>query len=193
MLQALGVNFEDGKFGLGRSLFSKTPTLFERDGLKFETELSKASKVYESFDTIQTISTPQYHPYLAWDTKLTDTSELKCYASFANVEYDAVFLDEVSFSLPDDIANDLIFQVTFKTLLTQKLKRDIKIFANQTYVGSWRVEAKERQPVFREVRIPAELVKDAKLLVHFESGDINPIDSLNGIGIMSMNLKKATD
>lgn len=48
-LNALGIEFENGKFGLGRSLLQDTPTLYEKYHDRLSNEILKSSHVYDSF------------------------------------------------------------------------------------------------------------------------------------------------
>ncbi|MBQ7660092.1 MAG: LTA synthase family protein [Alphaproteobacteria bacterium] len=191
VLNAIGVNFEDGAFGLGRSLFAKAPTLFERDGLSFETELMKASKVYESFETIKTVNMPQYFAYPVLNTPISKGEDLKCYASYSHSAFGVEFLDEVSFSLPADIDGDLVLEVFFRTLITRDLARDIEVLVNQKHLDTWTVTTKDKQPVLKSVKIPASLIENGKLLVKFENQDISASSQLSGLGVVWVNLRLA--
>ena len=184
ILNAAGVLFDGGGFGLGRSLFSKEPTLTEKLGHKLETEIFKASAVYRSFETIKDKKVPQYHAYGPVGTNVTEPAEIAHFATYAHDVLGAVFLEEMSFSLPKT-QKDLILTMTFKTLLTKKQKRSISVLANGKLAAVWQVFASDKQPVTRQATIDASLVKNDKLVVHFDGDDVGGLSEALGIGVLS--------
>ncbi len=191
MLNAIGVNFDDKGFGLGRSLLRNIPTLIESEGLKLEAELMKSSKIYQKFEEPKTVSSPQYYPYTVLNKKISEVSDLQCYASYSQTFFDMVFLNEISLSLPKDISKDLILEISFKMLLKKSLKQDIKVYANGHLIDVWHVLAEDKQPLEKSVRIEKKLIDNNKLLLNFEPAEDVLDPPYEGIGVLSVLLKES--
>lgn len=188
ILNAAGVSFGDGKFGLGRSLFSKEPTLYEKLGHKLETELFKASEVYLSFETVKDKKVPEYHQYAPMGTTVSTPEEIAHFATYAQNVLGAVFLEELSFHLPQT-EKDLTLSMTFKTLLTKKRKRDIRVLAGNKLVAVWQVFASDLQPVTRKAKIEPSLIRDGKLLIRFDADEVGGLSEALGIGVLSFEIQ----
>ena len=186
ILNAAGVSFNGAGFGLGRSLFLNEPTLYEKLGHKLETEIFKASAVYRSFETLKNEKTPEYHTYGHIGTDVATPEEIAHFATYAHNVLGVVFLEEMSFRLPQT-KKDLTLNVTFKTLLTKKQKRNIRVFANGKLAAVWQVSAGDKQPVTRQATIDASLVKVGKLVVRFDGEDVGGLSEALGIGVLSFS------
>ncbi len=187
ILSALGVRFSDGKFGLGRSLFSKTPTLLEKMGLKLETELSKASKVYDLFETVKVRIEPKYEIYAPLGVELVSSEEIEKYATFSNVLMGMVYSDEFSFMLPTIENKDIELDLSFKVMMDESGARKINVVANGQEIEKWNVTMKDKQPLMKQIRIPSGLIDNGKLLLRFETND-DGLSETFGIGVMSLKI-----
>lgn len=191
ILNAAGISFNGAKFGLGRSLFQTEPTLYEKFGHKLETELLKSSHVYNSFEKIKNKKIPQYNFYESLGDDIKTPDAVSSYATYANPLQGAVFLEELSFKLPQT-TSDLAFDITFKTLLTKKRERTVKVFANGTLVDTWHVSFSDKQPVSKRALIPARLINDDKLLIFFDADEVASLSEALGIGVLRFSLNPVT-
>lgn len=189
VLNALGIGFEKGQFGLGRSLLQKNPTLLETKGMKLETELSKSSKVYNSFEAVKIKTEPSYKLYAPFSIKVSDIEQIKDYATYALVSFNTVYTDELSFTLPDVETDSIKLYVTFKMMLTKETKNRIKVYANGVLVDKWNVSQKDSQPVSRKAVIPTKLIKENKLRITFEDMGADNQSEIIGLGIVSFTLQ----
>ena len=187
ILSALGVRFSDGKFGLGRSLFSKTPTLVEKMGLKLETELSKSSKVYDSFESVRVHAEPKYEIYAPLGVELISNKEIEKYATFSNVLMGVVYSDEFSFMLPTIENKDIELDLSFKVMMDEGGAKTISVVANGQEIEKWNVTMKDKQPLMKQIRIPLSLIDNGKLLLKFETND-DALSETFGIGVMSLKI-----
>jgi len=188
ILNALGIHFKDGKFGLGRSLFQVEPTLLEKMGLKLETELLKSSEVYESFETTKVKSEPQYHLYAPLGIKLSTPDEINHYTTYANTVLDTVFSDELSFTLPKTENQSLSIEFTYKAMLVSQNKRTFKIMINNHLLEEITITSKDKQPLSKTIKFSTSLLNKDKLLLQFKDEDETISDSL-GIGLLSLSIK----
>lgn len=193
ILSALGVRFTDGKFGLGRSLFLPTATLLEKMGLKLETELSKSSRIYDSFESVQNLAEAEYHIYAPFGLEVSSNSEIEKYATYSKTLMDAVYADEFSFTLPQAANKKIVVDLKFKVMLGYEGKTEISVSANGKNLEKWVVQTKDKQPVYKQLRIPAEIVKDDKLLLRFATDNDNSNGETIGIGVMSLKMATQSD
>ena len=185
ILNAAGVQFKDGKFGLGRSLFQKNATLFEKMGLALETELSKASHVYEKFEEGKSINLPAYNKY-ELGAKVSDLKEIEHYTVYCNIIADAVYLSDISFRLETPPTHDLLLKVRFKTMLNNKQRRDIKVFQNGVLLETWTFGAQDKQPIEKTIRLSKDLAKDGRFFIEILADD--PFIETFSIGLMDFEV-----
>jgi len=188
ILNAIGISFDKQAFGLGRSLFASEPTLYEKLGHKLETEVFKTSEVYQSFEEIKNKSLPQYTLYTPLNREISALNDIQKFATFSNEFFSAVFLEEMSFTLPP-VQTDLTFHVKFKVMLSAAKEKFIRVYANNTLVQTWRITSSDRQPLLKEVLIPSHIIKQNKLLIRFETDDENPLSEAIGIGVFSFSIQ----
>ena len=189
ILNAAGISFEPSKFGLGRSLFSSEQTLYEKLEHKLETELMKSSHVYDSFETVKNKKSPQYHFIEPSNTPISAPNQIKHFATYAKNILGAVFLEELSFSLPPSVS-DLMLKISFKATLSYKTSKEIKVFVNGKQITSWSISLTDKQPVLKKVLIPANLIQNDKLLILFTSEDPTSLSDALGIGVTSFSLSQ---
>ncbi len=188
ILNALGVRFGNGSFGLGRSLLSKEPTLLEKNGLKFETELAKSSKVYDTFERVKILTEPKYYVYAPFAFEICSAEEIEKYATFSNTVMGVVYSDEFSFTLPQQESREIIVDLKFKVMLGHKGKVEINVSANGKNLEKWVVKASNQQPISKKLRIGKEIVSDNKLLLKFETDEQDSFGEAIGIGLMSLKM-----
>ncbi len=189
ILQAIGVDFADGKFGLGRSLFESSPTLLDKLGPELDNELHKASKVYEQFNTIVKTFTPLYNAYPQWGTSLDTPEMLQTYASFSDEEFNLLWLDTLSFTLPQTTADTITLNMQFKILFMANLARNIEVFANNQKIASWSFKYDVKQPITKTLTFNRNLLTDDnKLLLEFKADTPGASFVSVGLGIKSFRL-----
>lgn len=191
ILSALGVKFPKGKFGLGRSLFSSEPTLYEKMGQRLDYELMKSAPEYKKFDGITKVFTPLYTPYLQWNKSIKNLEEITKYASFSDTISGAVWLDTLSFTLPENISKDLEFELQFRLLFVVKGKRTIKVYANHQLIADWAFYEKNPQPFKQSFKIPHHVIgADRKLLLQFKGEGLGYLPTSVGIGVEEFKLSE---
>lgn len=188
VLNAAGISFSGGKFGLGRSLFAKEKNLYEKYGHKLETELLKSSHVYDAFETVQNKKEPEYHVYAPLGRIVSDPEDIEYFATYGKNIFGVVFLEELSFELEPQ-ERDLILTVTFKSMLPKSKKRTVRVVANGKKTATWQISAEDKQPVTRMAVISKESIKDGKLLVVFDSDEVAALTDGLGIGVSSFLFK----
>lgn len=191
ILQAIGIEIPDGKFGLGRSLFSPYPTIREEINNNLDIELMKTSKIYDSFNTIENTFEPLYHPYPAWGELISGAENIRPYASFAEVAMDCIWLDTMSFTLPEFDGDHITFDFWFKILFMINKQREFKVYANGQEIAAWNFENDIVQPIHKTLSIPAKLIKDDhKLLLEFRNDGAGYTLVSIGQGVLKFSLSQ---
>lgn len=190
ILNALGISFKNGKFGLGRSLFSPHPTLMESMKHRLETELQKNSKIYESFDELTVQDFPIYKLWTHQNKKLTDPAEIASYATFSNMVVQTPFLDELSFTLPEMPQNGVKMSIKFQKVFALLTPPTIKVFVNNQLADTWAILPKDPQPLVKTLKISKDLIQsDKRLLIKFQDDKEAPIHDIFGIGLKELQLE----
>jgi len=187
VLNALGIYFNGGRFGLGRSLLQEEPTLFEKMGLKLETELEKSSKIYDGFETIKTKSEPKYNLYAPLGLTLSTPEQISHFATFSNVLLGVAFLDELSFTFPKTERQSLKLNLKFKTMLSFNNKREINILANNKLIERITVTEKDVQPISKTITVSGSFLQENKLLLQFQDLNTSLSSSLT-LGITELSV-----
>ena len=191
ILQAAGIGVPEGKFGLGRSLFSDTPTLRESMGNNLDIELMKSSALYDAFNTVEKTFEPLYNPYPEWGRETDDISSIQNYASFSDTAFNAVWLDTLSMTLPQDINKKVSFDIWFRILFMANKRRTVEVFANKQKIAEWTFEDTIVQPIYKSVDIPAGIIgNDRKLLLEFHSDGLGYTPVGIGIGVQKFMLSQ---
>lgn len=185
VLQALGVKY-NGKFGLGRSLFGNDDTLFTKYGKDLDNELKKTAKRYNEFNRTRYVFKPQYNAYGTWGKITPD--KIKTYASFSDISFNAIWLDTLSFTLPETKAENIKLNINFKLLFMQQGKRTVTVFANGQKLREWKFNDGIKQPINRSLNIPTYLIDNGKLLLEFKSDTVGFTAAGVGIGINDLTL-----
>jgi len=188
ILNAIGVTFEGGKFGLGRSLLASTPTLFEQMGNNLDLKIAQASHIYEKFEQNKNVIRPTYQAYGPWGTTVQDLAQIQSYAIYSNTLLDGVYLSEMSFTLPSDTPQDLMMTVRFKTMLNKQKKRHIKAIAGGIIVDDWNFSPQDKQPITKQIRIPHSALDGNHLAIEFLADD--PFVETLSIGVMSFKIEE---
>lgn len=191
ILNAIGVEFENAKFGLGRSLYANNPTLYETMNKSLFTELLKSSYEYENFQTSKYTFNPLYYPYLDWNKYVNNMEHIKKYASFSDVLFNYLWLDTLSFTLPEKSKSDIVFDIDFRIMFMKNKQRTIQFYVNDTKLTEITYKQNVIQPINQKIIIPASLIKDDnKLKLEFRGNDLGRSPSTVGIAVLGFRLNK---
>lgn len=189
ILNALGIEFNDGKFGLGRSLYSQTPTLYEKMEKKLFTELLKQSDEYNRFNENVLFFKDLYTSYPNYGKQIKGAENIKQYAAFSDHFINTVWLDTLSFTLPNKPQKDITLEIDFSILFMENNKRDIKIWINGTQTDNFIYPYDIKQPINQKITIPANLIKeDKKVKIEFRGDDLGSTAASVGVGVISFKI-----
>ncbi len=188
ILNAIGVKMPENAFGLGRSIFAEKPTLLERYGKPLGREIRKSSPEYAHFEEKSIKNNPLYKPYPVWGENIVSAEKLSKFATFFKEVMGVFYLDTLSFTLPEVSTQTLILDFDFQIMFTAKDKKEIKIFANGTEIASKVYSAFEKQPFHIQAKIPANVVKDKKLLLEIKSDALGFTPVASGIGLINFSI-----
>lgn len=189
-LQAIGVKFDKGQFGLGRSLFEPYPTLIEQMGRELDNNLQKASKVYESFNVIKTTFTPLYTAYPQWGEYVNTPQTIKPYASFSDEAFNVLWLDTLSFTLPQPQKRNIGFDICFKMLFMAERSRNVDVWANGHKIAALSFNDDVHQPICRKITFDKSLLTpENKLLLEFKVNTPGNSMVSVGLGVESFKLE----
>ena len=189
ILNAIGAEFDEGKFGLGRSLYSNTPTLYEKMGKKLFTELLKQSVEYDKFNTHNLIFKDLYTLYPTLGHVVKGVKNIKQYAAFSEEHINTVWLDTLSFTLPDKPKKDIVLEVDFSILFMENNQRNIKIWINGVPTTNFIYPYNIKQPINQKITIPYDIIKeDKKVKIEFRGDDLGATAASVGIGVISFKI-----
>ena len=191
ILNALGVEFEDGKFGLGRSLYSDKPTLYEKMGKKLFPELLKSAHEYNLFNKIINTVDYKYEPYSKYGVLIDTNEDIKKYTYFSELYFNNLWIDTLLFSLPDKPNKDIALDINFKVLFMEKNKRIVEIFANDVLVKTLEYGNTVKQPLSEKIIINKDLIKnDKKLKIEFKGKYVGYTPISIGIGLLNFKIEE---
>ncbi len=164
ILEAIGIKAP--KFGLGRSLWQKEPTLIEKYGSKLDWEFYKSSDFYKKFNVKQ-IGTKNFEK-LPLSIKMKE-NDIKKYASlYAETdvfEVSPIYTDELNFSV--ETKKDVCINMKFLALISEKHKDDILI--NNKKVAEWSKIRDEEPPFERTICLKQkDLPEDGKIVLKID-------------------------
>lgn len=189
ILNSLGVEFNEGKFGLGRSLYSENPTLYEKMGKKLFTELLKQSDEYSEFNKYSIIFNDLYNLYPHWGEKIEGPDNIKKYAAFSDSHINAVWLDVLSFTLPDKPQHDIFIELDFSILFMENNERNIQIWINGVKTENFVYPYNIKQPIKQKIMIPNKLIgADKKVKIEFKGDDLGFTAFAAGVGVVSFKI-----
>lgn len=191
ILNALGIEFDNSSFGLGRSLYSNEQTLYEKYGKSLLSETLRSAKEYSAFNKIKHTFEVSYPSYPQFDTEIKGNENIKQYAPVSDIAFNIIWLDTLSFTLPENNAKYINFELEFKVLLMEKNKRTIDVYANDTLITTLKYNNKTPQPIKEKISIPVSLVKDKKLKLEFKGNDLGFTAVGVGLGILNFNITQS--
>lgn len=165
ILESLNIKLPEHGFGLGRSLFTDTPTLIEKMGSSLKTQLQQTSKVYNKFNTSPIKQNIAYIPYDLGTTlnSIETTSYTDSYEELLNQFY----LDRLNFAFTTPVTTDILVELTFNAVMNYG--NSITVKANNTEI--FKYTPKKRAPIPHKISftIPKHLITENKLSLIFHN------------------------
>lgn len=188
ILNSIGVKIPNNAFGLGRSLFAKDQTLFEKYGPTFEREIRKSSPEYEKLTSQKVKNNLLYARYENWGENIAETPNIQKYAPFFKEITGINYLDTLSFTLPPG-SESLELRASMRLIFTQGEKKQIIIYANGQKIAAHTFWSKMPQPFEIKEKIPKQLLnQDHRLLLEFKSDALGFTPMAAGIGLLHLEL-----
>lgn len=165
ILESLNIKLSARAFGLGRSLFSQSPTLAETLDSKLRILLPQQSKVYDKFLTPRVKRAEIYAPYTP-STPLSGEAFLPYTDAYEEV-LGQYFLDRLNLQLPQKPANGLTLKLSFNAMINYG--HQLKIIANDTELLAFSPDLNTRPPYHITIDIPSSLLSENKLRLIFRN------------------------
>lgn len=182
ILESIGITLPEHAFGLGRSLFSDTPTLSEKMSNTLSLKLIQNSEIYNRFRAPKEARQETFIPYTLGQT-LTNESILAYTDVYDNI-LGTYYLDRLNFELPLLPTADLKVSLKFQAI-TDKGKF-ILFSANNQEVARYTPKPNEQTPYSIEFTIKKDLITDNKLQLKFRNN--KGVSSAMEIGIAPLML-----
>lgn len=194
-LEAIGYN--SPLFGLGRSLWQKEPTLYEKYGDDLDLEFSKNSKFYKKLNSPQS-QTVEFIPLEI--NHIVRGNKIRNYAAeqidkeriALNIgQFKAVWTDRLQFEIPQNTEKNLCFKSKFLMIRENSAKdSSADIVINGKNAGHWTIKDDEEAPFEKEFCFSSEIIgKDGKLEIEFKrnSRSGNPFHYVFGFREISIS------
>lgn len=187
ILEALGASFDNGKFGLGRSVLNSEPTLREKLGDQLDIELMKNAAEYKKFSTQAYLPKPKYNDYPEWEKKISDHDTIKQYTYFPQDTLGTVWTDNLSFTLPEQGHADPVLEIWYRAFFNNDIRRTITANVQGEKIAEWTIDHDASQPFHQQIAIPKRLItEDNKILIEFTSDNIGINTLGTGLGIIGL-------
>lgn len=175
-IETLGIKLPNHSFGLGRSLFSDTPSLITHTDYNLKTAVRQKSKVYEEFSKI----VPQrFFPYTL-GTEINNNN-IKSFNMYSETVLEKVFVNGLSLQLEQLPQKDLELEMTFNAMLSAHPELVIKL--NQEDIAKIKLE-KRPGPQTIKVILPKEKITSTDLNLEFINNNVRSYVS------QSVNIQK---
>lgn len=195
VLEAIG--YSSPKFGLGRSLWQKGSTLYEKYGDDLDFEFSKNSKFYKKLNSSgyqkvkfvplqinQTVKDNKIGNYAAGQI---DKERIALNIS----QFKAVWTDSLQFRISPNTGKRLCFKSKFLMIRENSAKiSSADIVVNGKNVGHWIIKKNEKAPFEKEICFNSEIVgPDGELEIEFKrnSQSGNPFHYVFGFREISIS------
>ena len=169
MLEAIGINAP--KFGLGRSLWQKEPTLIEKYGKKLDWEFYKNSEFYRKFNvckkTTKNYNNLQLNKKIQKkDIELLATNKISVENLIGFYETnDTIYADELNFSIKTK--KDVCINMKF--LATIAKNQEDHILVNNKEVAVWSLTKDEEAPFKRTICLKRkDIPEDGKIVLKID-------------------------
>ena len=149
VLAAAGFPVAD--WGLGRSLSSTEPTLYDRFGGRLDVEVRKRSDFYQRFYSRPTL---QNTPKTLVSQNEYSGKDIVGFSEDYQDRFGTIYLRQLAFRLPHTDGEKL--QIAAQTmLLNKKSSKTIYITLNGKSIAPWQISASEAESFVREIALPA--------------------------------------
>lgn len=195
VLEAIG--YDSPLFGLGRSLWQKKPTLYEKYGDELDFEFSKSSKFYKKLNS-PNFQTVEFIPLKI--NRIVKGNKIGNYAAgqidkeriALNIsQFEAVWTDSLQFKIPQNTGKKLCFKSKFLMIRENSAQNSsADIVVNGKNVGSWTIKKNEKAPFEKEICFGSEIVgNNGGLEIEFKrnSRSGNPFHYVFGFREISIN------
>jgi len=182
ILESIGIMLPEHAFGLGRSLFSDTPTLSEKMSRNINVKLMQNSEIYNRFRTPDETRKETFMPYVLGQT-LTNKNLIAYTDAYDNI-LGTYYLDRLNLLLPDLPSADLKVSLKFQAVTDSG--QFILFSANGNEVARYTPKANEQTPYTIEFVIKKELITDGKLQLKFRNN--KGVTSAMEMGIAPLSL-----
>ncbi|MBQ8785153.1 MAG: LTA synthase family protein [Alphaproteobacteria bacterium] len=160
IMEAIG--FENKGFGLGRSLWQKDETLYEKYGLKLDMEFNKNSDFYKKFNKNEKEKI-SYKKYVI--NTLVKEKDIANYAGniveeeqvqiFAGT-HDKIWTDSINLKMTEKDKKQYCLKAKFILINPNNKMPIIDLVINDRKIGKWEIPLTEKAPFEREICFDAE-------------------------------------
>ena len=182
ILESIGITLPEHAFGLGRSLFSDTPTLSEKMNRNINIKLMQNSEIYNRFRTPDETRKETFMPYILGQT-LTNENLIAYTDAYDNI-LGTYYLDRLNLLLPDLPTADLKVSLKFQAVTDSG--QFILFSANGNEVARYTPKPNEQTPYIIEFTIKKDLITDNKLQLKFRNN--KGVSSAVEMGIAPLSL-----
>lgn len=187
ILESLGFKLQNHSFGLGRSIFSKEPTLLTKFGRKLNRYLMQHSDIYQKLSNPATAHVDVYAPYTINTT--IENHDCTQYTDIFEDMMGLYYLDRLNLSLVDlpSETTALDVHIKFNTLFSKT--GVLTISANGKEIVKFHPEAKQKAPYTLNFTIPRKLIKNNQLQLKFHNNSNTRHILTLGIAPLEIHLK----
>lgn len=171
MLEAIGINAP--KFGLGRSLWQKEPTLIEKYGDKLDWEFYKSSEFYRKLahlhdttvDIKNFINLPLNTKILKKDIESFIANKISVENLIGFYSNDTIYADELNFSI--ETKKDVCINMKFLVAIAKN--QEDHILVNNKEVAVWSLTKDEEAPFKRTICLKRkDIPEDGKIVLKID-------------------------
>ena len=156
------IGFKNNGFGLGRSLWRKTPTLFDKYTIQLDAEFNKNSDFYKKFNKIEE-NNISYKPYkinqlISGENIFTyagTTVEKEHVGTSTNI-IDTVWADGINLKIEEKNKNQYCLKARFILINPNNKSPVIDLVINDKKIGKWEIPLTEKAPFEREICFDSE-------------------------------------
>lgn len=180
-LEILGINLPNQSFGLGRSIFSDTPSLITHKDYNIKTAVRQKSQVYQDFSKT---TIPQFYPYELGAE--INNNNIKTYTQYSETVLNYIFINNLGLKLSSSPTKDLEMELTLNAMLSSDPCLTIKL--NTEVLDEIELE-KKSGPQTIKVILPKERISTPDLNLEFINNNFRSAVS-QSINIQKLVIKE---
>lgn len=191
------IGYDSPQFGLGRSLWQKEATLYEKYGDNLDLEFNKNSKYYQQLNSSkikETTLIPLKINYTVSGNKIKNytTEQIDQERIALNInQFKAIWTDNLQFKILNNTEKKLCFKSKFLLIRENFLKKStLNIIINGKNIGQWTIEKNDKAPFEKTICFDSEIIEnDGKLKIEFKRNtkSSNPFHSVLGFQEISIS------